>query len=332
LHLGQARSPAPSRPGNADRQYSIGISVAKNRLFGVVVDLDGEIVDSPVQDGRAVGRRPLADKDTETVMAGIVRLVEELQALSPDRHRVVGMGVSVGGHVNGPSGRVIDSPQLKWERSFPLAERLRGTTGFKTVAVENDVNALAVGAQYFGDATEPHFAVVNLERGLGVGLVLNHELFRGASGVAGEFGHFPLVRNGARCSCGRHGCLETVVGGDAILREMENAGQPIEDIDAGVDLVRSGSNTAQEIFKQQGEALGRSLAGLINLLNLKLVMLCATRAVLECDPYIDAVHRSFDAHAFSTAASDCKLKLEYRTDELEARGAASLAFANEGEF
>lgn len=324
------RAPVPSRPGNADQQYSIGISIARNRLFGVVVDLDGEIVESPVQAGRAIGRRPLADKDAETVMDGIARLVEELQALSPDRHRVVGMGVSVGGHVDGPSGRVIDSPQLKWERSFPLAERLRETTGFSTVAVENDVNALAVGAQYFGATVEPHFAVVRLESGLGVGLVLNHELFRGTSGIAGEFGHFPLVRDGEICDCGKRGCLETVVGGNAILRDMRNEGQPIESIEIGIDLVRRGDETARKIFEHKGEALGRGLAGLVNLLNLSLVMLCATPAVLACDPYIEAVHRSFRDHAFSTAASDCKLRLEDRTDELEARGAASLAFAYDG--
>jgi predicted NBD/HSP70 family sugar kinase len=331
LHLEQARSPAPSRPGNADRQFSIGISVTRNRLFGVVVDLDGEIVESPVQAGRAVGRRRLADKDAETVMAGIAQLVEELQALSPDRRRVVGIGVSVGGHVNSHAGEVVLSPQLDWRMPVPLADRLSDATGFDIVVVENDVNALAVGAQYFGDATEPHFAVLNLGSGLGVGLVLNHELFRGASGVAGEFGHLPLMRRGERCSCGRRGCLETVVGGDAILRKMTKAGQPIKNVDAGIDLVRSGNETARRIFKEQGEALGRSLAGLINLLNLKLVILCATPPVLGCAPYMDAVHRSFRGHAFSTAASDCKLRPEYRTDELEARGAASLAFANEGE-
>jgi predicted NBD/HSP70 family sugar kinase len=331
---------------DASRLCSIGIDcrTASNRLFGVVVDLNGAVVPLPARTaslgvgGRAVRTRELHSTDPEAVVSGITELVAELRALRPDLDdQFFGVGVSVGGHVNGRTGEVILSPQLSWRTPVPLAERLKSTTRFETVVVENDVNALAVGAQFFGDAADargpedapgtPFFAVVRLETGIGVGLVSRGELFRGITGIAGELGHFPVERAGRRCVCGKHGCLETIAGGIAILHAIHDAGrEDIESIKDAADLARNGDEVARAAFEQAGEALGRGLAGLVNLLNLRLIILCGEPAILAYEPYVTEARKSFEERAFSTAARDCTLRIERRTGELAARGAASMVF------
>jgi predicted NBD/HSP70 family sugar kinase len=350
--LNDAENPYPvetPRPHDPGQFYSIGVVVDSNQMLGVVIDLNGEIV--PLQD-RSAHRRGeqsisehLVSTDPNNVVTGITELVAELvaelRALRPGAdNQFLGVGVAVGGHVNGPAGEVVLSPQLGWPKPVALAERLKRTTGLSTVMVENDVNALAVGAQFFSDATgsmsrEGHhhspmsFAVVALGTGIGAGLVLNAELYRGATGAAGEFGHFPTEKDGEQCICGKRGCLQTVAGGDAVLRAINGkraANLKIKTIDEAADLVRKNDQAAHDAFEGAGEALGRGLAGLVNLLNLPLIILCGDPAMLACEPYMRQARRSFADRAFSTAASDCELRLERRTQQLEARGAASMVF------
>lgn len=324
----------------------MGVVVASKRMLGVVVDLNGEIIPLQRQPshsgnrGQAIGERGFENTDPKSVVSSITELVAELRTLRPDLdEQFLGVGVSVGGHVNGPAGEVVLCPQLGWTKPVRLAERLRKTTGLNTVMVENDVNALAVGAHFFGDVagskshghqgSSTSFAVVRLGTGIGVGLVLGAELYRGPTGSAGELGHFPIEEGGQQCICGNHGCLETVAGSGAVLRALNKERdemQTVRTIDEAADLVKKGDQAAHDAFEKAGEALGRGLAGLVNLLNLRLVILCGEPAMLACEPYIGQSRRSFADRAFSTAAKDCELRLERRTRQLEARGAASMVF------
>jgi predicted NBD/HSP70 family sugar kinase len=329
-----------SRSSDVAPYYSIGIGVTPEELFGALVDLNGEIIQvrggSPdlVINRRARMRRRFEGRGVDPVVSNIAKLVADLRALRPDLNRpqLLGVGVSIGGHVNGQTGELILSPQLDLtppKPPIPLAERLRDATGFEIVVVENDVNALAVGALVFDEVagSVSSFAVVRLARGVGVGLVLDNELYRGATGLAGEFGHFPVEKSGEDCACGKHGCLETIAGGDAIVKAIPKRGGPkAASIEQATDLVRGGNEVARAAFEQAGEALGRGLAGLVNLLNLRLIILCGQPALLDCQPYIEQARRSFSDRAFSTAATDCRLQVERRTGELEARGAASMVF------
>jgi predicted NBD/HSP70 family sugar kinase len=255
--------------------------------------------------------------------------VAELLAIHPDfEEKIIGLGVSIGGHVDIATGEVRFSPYLGWSQRVPLAQRLRQATGLSLVVVENDVKALAGAQQWFGRGNAyRRFAVVKVGRGIGCGLVINNELERGKSGLAGELGHIPLEPHGELCICGNRGCLQTVAGGDAIVQELRRAGRSdVQDVLAAAALLRSGDPIARQVFQRAGEALGRGLATVLNLLNLEAIFLCGNLAVITSGVYLDAARQSLASHAFSTAADDCELWIEERTDELEARGAASMVF------
>ena len=108
---------------------------------------------------------------------------------------------------------------------------------------------------------------------------------------------------------------------------LQQAGRTdVQDIAAAAGLVHGGDRTAREVFQRAGEALGRGLATLLNLLNLEAIGLCGEPAILSSGVYLDTVRDTLGRRAFSTAADDCDLWIEERTDELEARGAASMVF------
>jgi glucokinase len=136
--------------------------------------------------------------------------------------------------------------------------------------VDNDVNALALAEATYGAAAGRRVAlVVAVGTGVGGALVLDGQLFRGASGVAGEIGHVPLDDGGPRCSCGKSGCLEAYTAGPRIAAAYAVAAGlelPVE-LPEVAARARAGERTAQAAFARAGELLGWALAGLVNTLN-----------------------------------------------------------------
>jgi predicted NBD/HSP70 family sugar kinase len=320
--------------GNRDAQYAIGIRVTTDRLIGLLLDLDGRVVDLRLPTGRAYHegqpslRVDLDSTDIRTLVTAIASLTKDLlQARQDLTDRMFGLGVSIGGHVDGEAGIVRFSPDLGWAGEVPLAELIAQDTGFKVVVVENDVNVLVDAEQWSGTAGRYHrFAVVKIGSGIGCGLSLHRGLERGATGAAGELGHIPYPGQGRNCVCGKRGCLQTEASGSAILRTIRESGrQDVSAIDEAADHARGGDEFFKIAFERAGEALGTGLAVLLNLFNLEAVILCGDAALLKYEPYVEAARRSLDAHAFSTTAEDCQLLVEARTEELEARGAASMA-------
>jgi predicted NBD/HSP70 family sugar kinase len=321
-------------PDGFDPGYAIGVRVHHDGLIGLLLDFDGAAVDlaPPATTAPALGRRDLrADLQgvgVEAVVDGIATLTRDLLEARPDLDgQVLGLGVSIGGHVDGEAGVVRFSPDLAWSGEVPLAALLKAATGFEVVVVENDVNVLVDAEQWSGTAGRyRRFAVVKVGTGIGSGLSLHRGLERGATGAAGELGHVPFERNGLQCVCGNRGCLQTVASADAIIGAIRERGeQAVDTIDAAADLARGGDQFARKSFERSGRALGIGLAILLNLVNLEAVILCGDAALLKYEPYIESTRASLGRHAFSSTADDCDLLIESRTDELEARGAASMA-------
>lgn len=312
-----------------DRPYAIGVMVNPHELTGVIIDLDGDLVRFGGTAGEpGVMIREVVDAAPTTVVQGLAALREDLQAIASDLGgSVVGLGVAVGGHVHGDIGEVHFSPNLGW-RAVSLGPMLAQATGLSAVNVENDAKALAVAEQLFGDGVgRRSFAVVRVRGGVGCGLVLDHEIYRGATGLAGELGHLVLEPGGNACRCGGRGCLETVASRDAMLGAVRAAGRPSPvTIDELTALARQGDHVSLAAIERAGAALGRGLAMLLSLLNLEAVMLYAEEPLIEAPPYLRSVQASLEAHAFSSAASDCTIFPKVLNDVQEARAAASMAF------
>ncbi|WP_320775903.1 ROK family transcriptional regulator [Streptomyces sp. CRN 30] len=313
--------PALGRPAgligvNGGRALFIGVKVTGAEAIGVLTDLYCRVL---------VARRlPLTDRAPQTVLATLAALTQELLAEADGLGvAVVGAGVAVSGDVDRAEGMVRYSPFLEW-RDVPLTELAALTTGLP-VTVDNDVRALTVAEQWFGaGAGLSDFALVTVGAGIGCGLVVHGRVVAGAHGVAGEIGHVTVDPAGPLCHCGNRGCVEAVAGDAAIVERVRAAtGTPVADAAEAAALAHRGVAAAQEAYARAGEAIGRGIATVANLLGPERVIISG-EGLAAYDLFAEAIRDSFAAAAFGSAAQ-CDVRTRPLPFEEWARGAAATA-------
>ncbi len=166
----------------------------------------------------------------------------------------------------GAAGNLLTSPNLAFE-NVPLGPALTRALGVPVV-VENDVNAAAYGEYLSAAAAREPFLAVYVGTGVGAGLVVGADVFRGADGFAAELGHVPVVAaDGEPCGCGRRGCLEAYAGGRGILRRAAAAGRRHVSVDEVAAAADAGDDASRRILEEAAFYLGVALAAAVNLFN-----------------------------------------------------------------
>jgi predicted NBD/HSP70 family sugar kinase len=298
-----------------EKLCAVGIKIGPNAISGVLTDLGAKVI--------ARQETALERPSPEEGLAAVAELVGGLlDAVPGSRERTLGIGVGVSGHVDPPSGTCRFSPILGWH-DVDIATPLSRAANLP-VSVHNDVNTLAVAEYLFGAGREAEdFAVVTLGPGIGLGLVIGGRLYDGAEGLAGEFGHIPLLPKGPQCHCGRRGCLEALAGDDAIARA---AAAP--SVAAAEDLARGGQGaaqrTARRAFHDAGEWIGRGLAVIDNILAPGLILLSG-EGIAAHDLLSEGIASGLGDCAFEGARALERLRIDSADVNLWARGAACLA-------
>jgi predicted NBD/HSP70 family sugar kinase len=225
------------------------------------------------------------------------------------------------------------SPILS-ERDCEVALAATARLG-RPVHVDNDANLVALAELWFGVGRElADFAVVTIEHGVGMGLVINHRLYRGARGVGLELGHTKVQLDGALCRCGQRGCLEAYVADYALAREaatalntMNRDGQPINILlESLFDHAKAGNAAARTIFRRAGRYLAVGLANVVNLFDPGLIILSGERMRYD---YLYAADTLAEMDSLMLNANRPPPKIEVHAwgDMLWAHGAAALALS-----
>jgi len=165
---------------------------------------------------------------------------------------------------------------------------------------------------------------VMVSNGIGAGLILDGELYRGSSGTAGELGHVLVDESGPICRCGNRGCLEMMAGGRAIIGLLRPSHGDDLTLDDAVALAIDGDSGARRAIADAGRVLGRSVAAFVNAFNPELVIVGGTVSAagdVLLDPMQEAVHR----YAIPSAAADVRIKSGVLGDRAEVLGALELA-------
>ncbi len=246
---------------------TIGIDIGGTKILAGVVDSSGTVVE--------LRRRPTLGHDIIGVENTIVELVQELQQL----YDVAAVGIGAAGFVDASRSTVTFSPHLAW-RDEPLRARLSSRIMIPVV-VDNDANTTALGESRFGAGAGHRFVLcITLGTGIGGAIVLDGRVYRGANGMAGEFGHMQVVPNGHRCPCGNRGCWEQYASGNALEREARElivarspmahrlaeicGGDPAQLSGPQVtDAAREGDPLSLELLADVGRWLGTGVAGLV---------------------------------------------------------------------
>jgi len=298
---------------NAHAGYAVGIKLTETTVTGVLTDLNATIV--------ARHTERIGDHQPEAIIANLATAVHVLANAAPGRP-IFGVGIGMAGVVDRAHALVHYATYFGW-RNLPLAERLEAQIDLPVI-IDNDVNALTAAEQWFGAGKGVEdFVVISLGRGIGLGMVLDGRLYRGARGGAGEFGHTTVVPDGPRCACGKHGCLEALVSDPAISQRATAVLGRTVTIGEAIDLALQGDVALQSIFATAGRTLGLAVANLVNVLNPALIIIGGegTRAgSLVIDPFQTALR----ANGFDGLCDDLRIVMEPWGDEAWARGAASL--------
>lgn len=245
---------------------ALGIDIGgTNTSFGIV-DRRGQILDQGTM--KTTGHYTVHDYIT-ALMKNLNPLLDKV-----GRNNISGVGVGAP-NANYYTGEIAFAPNLPWEGVIPLAKLMEDALGYK-VTITNDANAAALGEMIYGVAKGmKDFIMVTLGTGVGSGFIANGQLIYGHDGFAGELGHLIAVRDGRKCGCGRHGCLETYASATGIVRtakewlETRNDATSLRDPDLQLSAhaihlaAEKGDELALQLFEYTGKILGQTLADVV---------------------------------------------------------------------
>ena len=275
------------------------------------------------------------ENTTEAFDHLISAIHEFISELPINKDKILAAGINLSGRINNTNGYSYSFFHFHEE---PLTTIFESMLGIKTF-LENDSRAMALGEFCFGAVNnEKNVLFVNMDYGIGLGILIDGKVYYGKSGFSGEFGHIPFFNNEIICHCGKKGCLETEASGSALVRIFKekikegSASQLLHKYDDTDqiklhDIIKAAQDDdvlAIELIAQIGEKIGKGLAVLINLFNPELVILGGTLA--QTGDYIRLPLRSaLNKYSLSLVAGDSQLKMSKLGDKAGVIGGCLMA-------
>jgi predicted NBD/HSP70 family sugar kinase len=244
--------------------FAVGVDLGVNYISAVLTDLSGDVV---LQE-----RHRLSTSDPVSVTTHVVRITRSLIAQAPDApYGIVGIGAGVPGIVD-ETGTVLTAPNFGW-RDVPLAAMLQDEIGLP-VTIDNEANAGAVGEKQYGiGQAVGNLVYISAGIGIGTGLIVGHEVYRGASGFSGELGHMTIQADqGLPCSCGSVGCWEMYASENALLHRTGRIPER-EELESVIRLASEGDAAAIQVFADIGRYLGIGIATIVNAFNPEMIII-----------------------------------------------------------
>lgn len=298
IRLGTPGRPSPVVRLRSENAVVMTFEVLVDSLAVAIVGVGGILLELRRVD------RPRGHSSLDEIVDDLVELARASLERRPRGETPIGVGAAVAGIVNRSDGRVAFAPNLGWV-DVPLGERLGQRLAevlhleiSVTVANESDLGALAEFRRG-GARGADEILYVHGEVGVGGGIIVDGRPLSGIAGYGGEIGHLPVNPAGRPCRCGSVGCWETEVGEGALLAR---AGYPLEGGSAAVDAVladaAAGRREALDALAEVGRWLGIGLAGLVNILNPRRVVLGGLFSRIH--PFVaDVVDAGLDRHALA---------------------------------
>lgn len=261
-------------------------------------------------------------KSKGALIEGLSRLsLELIQSLNIKKGAVAGIGIGAPGLIDSEKGIIRQLVNIKGFREVPLKKLMEKKTGL-SVFLDNDVNVMTLGELYHGAGKGArNMLCLTLGTGVGGGVVIDGDLYRGSGLAAGEVGHMPLNETGPACACGGFGCMEKAVGNryivSAALKKIRaGRGSVITKLAGGkLDKItpeiihaaaKKGDAAAISVWRETGAHLGVTLAGVINLLNPDRIVIGG--GVAEAGRFLfDAVKKTIRQRAMKIPARQAKV-------------------------
>jgi glucokinase-like ROK family protein len=316
----------------ADACFFIGVDVKKYYINIGLLDFRKHLVNLKE-------KIPYRLENTQESFHQLLELIRQyLQERSLPKNKILGMGINLSGRINQTSGYSYSYFHFQEE---PLAQTIQREFGIPTF-LENDSRAMAYGEFCSGEvAGARHVLFVNMDYGIGLGILVNGKLYYGKSGFSGEFGHIPFFENEILCHCGKKGCLETEASGQSLLRKfsekikqgftssaMKKKKDPSEI--TLLDIIAAAHQEDMlciEMLADLGEKIGKGLAMLINVFNPELLIIGGTLS--ETGDYLRLpVKSAINKYSLSLVNSDTQLRISRLGEKAGVIGACLIARDN----
>lgn len=308
--------------------YFLGVDVKQNHINIGLTNFQKDLV-------HISQNQPYKLNNNEESLTELCRLIKNfIKSIQVPKDKILGLGLNLSGRINYATGYSYSFFHFNEE---PLSRVIESQLGIK-VFLENDSRAMAFGEFSSGIVNdEKNVLFLNLDYGLGMGIMINGQLYYGKSGFAGEFGHIPMFKNEIICHCGKKGCLETEASGWALTRifkeKLKNGSSTLltskkitaEDVKLE-NIIQAANNDdtlAIELIAEIGEKLGRGIALLINIFNPELVILGGSLAYTG--EYIRLpIKSAINKYSLSLVNNDTQLKVSKLGEQAGVIGACLL--------
>jgi glucokinase len=312
----------------------IGVDMGGTKILSAVIDAEGNILGTAKVSTKA-GRGAVE------VIDRIANCIQQAVSESGvDAESIQAVGIGAPGPLDPATGVVIFAPNLGW-RDVPLKAELEARVGFPTF-VDNDVNVGTLGEHVFGAGRGVQNVVgIFVGTGIGGGIILQGELFHGASKTAGEIGHIIVKAGGPRCGCGTRGCLEAIASRTAMTKQFQKAilkkgkksvlseltGGDLESIRSGVlaKAVRMDDKLTLKVFKKVTKYLGIGIGSIVNFLNPEMIVLGGGVVEALDDTFLDNIRAAVEKYSLPNTLDGVQIVPAELGDNSGILGAAALA-------
>lgn len=254
---------------------AVSVEIGVGKISVIAADLDGDTI------FRKDASFDISTAATKVISKTASLAVEAAKTAEALNGTVAAVSVAVPGAVDA-NGIVLFAPNLGW-RDVPILDRLKAKIGYP-ILVDNEASHAALGEHFFGAAKGfRHVLYISAGVGLGGGLIVNDEIYRGSSGIAGEFGHMTVDVSGKKCSCGKNGCWETVANEAALISEFRRLapfdrkvsfdGTPSQLIEQILRSARNDENHGRQAIEGLSHSLAIGIDSLIKGFDPELVVL-----------------------------------------------------------
>ena len=333
MDFGKMETPGGRRPNiyglNQSSGYFIGVDISQKRVHIGLINFKGDLIDEQMDIS-------FEEAHPHERFERLCEIIEDFMSHTVvPKDKILSIGINISGRVNPQTGH---SYSFFYFDERPLTEMFEEKLGID-VSIDNDSRAMAYGEYIKGRVqAEKNIIYVNVGWGLGLGVIVNGQLYYGKSGFSGEFGHITAFENEILCHCGKKGCLETEASGSALYRKFleklhngqsslltqqkENEDEiTLNDI---IDVALQEDILAIELIEEVGNTLGKHVAGLINLFNPELVIIGGTLANAG-DYLILPLRSAIKRYSLNLVNKDSSIKVSKLGDKAGLLGASLLA-------
>ena len=311
---------------NPTAAYVVGVKLSAFQVSFAVTNMQADVLSSLIMPVR-IGKKSV-EFVADLIEEGIRHCVSEARL---NMRKIAGIGIGIPGLVDSEKEITLWSPLYK-RGNRTMRELIQDRFNIKT-HIENDANTVTLAQQWFGEGRGvANFLVVTVEHGVGMGIVVNGQLYRGVKGIGAEFGHLVIIPGGAPCRCRKRGCIEAYVADYSVLGAAIDACKAgrwqcknissltIEEVTV---IAQQGEPALRKIFKRGGEILGLGISGLVQIFNPEKIII-AGEGVRAGALLFQPMQKMIQAHTTPEMYETLQIVIQKWQDTDWARGAASL--------